>query len=33
MTVSSRVMAIGHQSQAMHASAKMAGAMSTATKV
>lgn len=26
-------MAIGHQSQAMHASAKMAGAMSTATKV
>jgi len=26
-------MAIGHQTQAMHSTAKMAGAMSTATKV
>lgn len=32
MNVSSRVMAIGHQTQAMHSTAKMAGAMSTATK-
>ena len=33
MNVSSRVMAIGHQTQAMHSTAKMAGAMSTASKV
>lgn len=33
MTVSSRVMAIGHQTQTMHSTAKMAGAMSTASKV
>ena len=33
MTVSSRVMAIGHQTQTMHSTATMAGAMSTASKV
>lgn len=33
MAVSSRVMAIGHQTQTMHSTAKMAGAMSTASKV
>lgn len=32
MAVSSRVMAIGHQTQTMHSTAKMAGAMSTASK-
>ncbi|XP_068698894.1 charged multivesicular body protein 2b-like [Montipora capricornis] len=32
MVVSSRVMAIGHQTQTMHSTAKMAGAMSTASK-
>lgn len=33
MAVSSRVMAVGHQTQTMHSTAKMAGAMSTASKV
>ena len=33
MAVSSRITAIGHQAQTMHSTAKMAGAMSTASKV
>ena len=33
MAVSSRITAVGHQAQTMHSTAKMAGAMSTASKV